>query len=212
MSKFKVGDIVVGNSQASVHYGITQVGWKGKVTKVYGNGSGFNRHIIVKSLTESNEYIVHEDHFDLVETKNTNMFKNLTASKEFLAKAFEVANPYWKNKIIEIIKDNPFAESYTLTEDILKEAIMDNSICDEWRTKIEEHFEYKSDDLYTFSLELSLHINGHYLSEKLPFFVGDGLANPGEEFKCLIVQGNYELIVDENSKGYKVLKFKKKKS
>lgn len=38
--KFKVGDIVVGNSKADVRYGITCTGWKGKVFEITKNRIG----------------------------------------------------------------------------------------------------------------------------------------------------------------------------
>lgn len=193
MNKFKVGDIVVGNEKSK--YRKTIEGWKGRVISVIGE------HLIeVQEFYGSKSYTVYSHCFDLVETE-TKMFKKLIATKEFLAQAFEYGNDYWRDRIRNIIKDDPFAESYTLTEDTLQEAISDSRICPIWIEKIKIYFGYESDDLYIFK---------DPIDNDLPFIVGDLLANPGEEFKCLIVKASYELIVDEHSTGHKILKFKKK--
>lgn len=70
MRKFKVGDIVVGNREASKHYAITQEGWKGKITEVWDDDK-----IRVEELSEyATRYTLNEQFFDLVtEEKETEM-------------------------------------------------------------------------------------------------------------------------------------------
>lgn len=59
MAKFKIGDKVIGNEQASKHYPYTITGWIGEVTDVHGDGS-----IQVKDATSSKMW-VNADCFDL---------------------------------------------------------------------------------------------------------------------------------------------------
>jgi hypothetical protein len=68
MRKFKVGDIVVGNREASKHYGITTEGWEGKVTEVMGGDQ-----IRVEALSEDATcYTLNEIYFDLVTKEKQN--------------------------------------------------------------------------------------------------------------------------------------------
>jgi len=63
MSKFKIGDIVVGNREASKHYGITKEGWKGRVVEVYSN-----ERFLAKELSDHHvSYTLDDPYFDLVE-------------------------------------------------------------------------------------------------------------------------------------------------
>ena len=61
--KFKVGDKVIGNKEANLHYGITKEGWIGEVTKTYDNGNikvrGKDRFDCIA------DYEVEEKYFDL---------------------------------------------------------------------------------------------------------------------------------------------------
>lgn len=59
MSKFKIGDKVVGNDGANKEYAITKKGWVGTVKRYYGDGC-----IAVESLDHEHIYTVHEDDFD----------------------------------------------------------------------------------------------------------------------------------------------------
>lgn len=68
MSKFKVGDIVVGNREASKHYGLTTEGWKGRVTEVLKNDL-----IRAEGLSEdATPYLLNENYFDLVTEEKQN--------------------------------------------------------------------------------------------------------------------------------------------
>lgn len=68
MSKFKVGDIVVGNREASKHYGITKEGWKGRVIGVLENG-----RIRAEGISEdTTPYFINEKFFDLVTEEKQN--------------------------------------------------------------------------------------------------------------------------------------------
>ena len=66
MSKFKVGDIVVGNSKASICYTITKEGWKGKVTKIE-NAGQFRAVAVLGSACDDVHFLLDFDRFDLVE-------------------------------------------------------------------------------------------------------------------------------------------------
>lgn len=63
MAKFKVGDIIVGNKGANLHYGTTKTGVKCKVTKI-------EKHDIEVETLEGKfkgyHYFVNPKHFDLV--------------------------------------------------------------------------------------------------------------------------------------------------
>jgi len=59
--KFKVGDIVVGNEEASDHYGITKEGYVGRVVKYCEYGD--NTFVI---HGDDDEYEVCDKYFDLV--------------------------------------------------------------------------------------------------------------------------------------------------
>lgn len=68
MRKFKVGDIVVGNREASKHYGITQEGWKGKVIEVWDDDK-----IRVEEISAyATCYTLNEQFFDLVTKEKQN--------------------------------------------------------------------------------------------------------------------------------------------
>lgn len=60
MLKFKIGDRVVGNSNASSRYAITISGWRGTVTNIHRDGY----------ITLDDTYTVEQDYFDLVSDKN----------------------------------------------------------------------------------------------------------------------------------------------
>ena len=61
--KFKVGDKVIGNKEANLHYGITKEGWIGEVTKTYDNG---NINVRGKDRFDNfADYEVGEKYFDL---------------------------------------------------------------------------------------------------------------------------------------------------
>ena len=59
MAKFKIGDKIIGNEQASKHYSYTKTGWIGRVTSVSGD-----KEIQVKDDTSSHMWVC-SDYFDL---------------------------------------------------------------------------------------------------------------------------------------------------
>ena len=63
MSKFKVGDKVVGNDSANEKYEITKKGWIGTVKYYHDDGC-----IAVESLDHEHIYPVHEDCFDKLDS------------------------------------------------------------------------------------------------------------------------------------------------
>ena len=72
MPKFKVGDIVVGNREASIRYSITREGWVGEVTKVYGDRINL-RNVETKAVYAN----LHDSSFDLVEQIDEEEFRKL---------------------------------------------------------------------------------------------------------------------------------------
>lgn len=67
VTKFKVGDIVIGNAKARC-YSITKTGWIGKVVRVYDD-----RYIdVIQNGSDylDRSYLVLPEHFDLFETPN----------------------------------------------------------------------------------------------------------------------------------------------
>lgn len=85
MSKFKVGDHVVGNHPNV--YGITNLGWKGEVINISSDG----RQIAVQALpgSGSGTYTVKEEYFDLIKstTITTTIMTNLTQKFRLLTKS-----------------------------------------------------------------------------------------------------------------------------
>lgn len=63
MSKFKVGNKIVGNAGAN-RYCITKEGWEGVVEQTLSNGL-----ISAKSLTDSKIFTLHENCFDLLDPR-----------------------------------------------------------------------------------------------------------------------------------------------
>lgn len=61
MPKFKVGDQIIGNSEASEHYGVTCTGWKGFVIEVRSETV-----ITVAATKNSSQYDVSACYFDLI--------------------------------------------------------------------------------------------------------------------------------------------------
>ncbi len=85
ITKFKVGDIVIGNEKAC-RYGITKTGWIGKVVSLYGNG-----YIGVNEIDNSSKicYAVIQEAFDLFGTPNT---VSEQTEKEFEEMLFDSVN------------------------------------------------------------------------------------------------------------------------
>jgi len=59
--KFKIGEVVIGNSEANKHYGITRTGWVGRVEGLSAGGKGMR----VASLANGRGFNVEIAHFDL---------------------------------------------------------------------------------------------------------------------------------------------------
>ena len=80
MPKFQVGDYVIGNAEASQHYGVTRAGWVGVVSRE-SNGTGYFRALSVRDYEQfglyKNDgcprgYDLDDDHFDLYATPENN--------------------------------------------------------------------------------------------------------------------------------------------
>lgn len=61
MEKFRVGDTVIGNAQASIHYMVTKEGYIAEVVKLRGD------RMLIQKLGDQLEspYDVHQNYFDL---------------------------------------------------------------------------------------------------------------------------------------------------
>lgn len=71
-SKFKIGDIVVGNDLANGNYGVTTKGWRGVVINVNSNGYFTAHNYRDKHSVFSN---LHQDHFDLFVSPSSTISK-----------------------------------------------------------------------------------------------------------------------------------------
>lgn len=60
----KAGDIVIGKASASVRYGITVEGWRGRVIRVFKDSDD----IEVESMSDSGRYVVDSKHFTPIVT------------------------------------------------------------------------------------------------------------------------------------------------
>lgn len=135
--------------------------------------------------------------------------KNTIAPREFLYKAYhcEGITEHYKEVIRDIMKHNPFAESYYVNESIILSAYQDEErICDEWANKIKTQFRIEKDDgFFEFGEKFEL------TKLSYPVMIAHGLLEPYEKYKgkCLVVRDTHELIV-EKIKDYTILKFKKK--
>ena len=122
MTKFKVGDVVIGNILAN-DYGITVEGWKGEVVDT--DPHSIN-NIFVKDLATKDKYWVDSNCFDLVKTKEDNRTKpepkTVSVSEDFIKQAYQMADPDLRKVMEEEFKDlfkkedEPFnfGDEYTL--------------------------------------------------------------------------------------------------
>ena len=135
--------------------------------------------------------------------------KNNIATREFLQKAYhcEGVTKYYRKVIRSIMRNDPFAESYHVDETIILAAYNDEDhICDDWADRIKAQFRIEKDDeLFEFGKEFKL------TDMSFPLMISHGLLEPYEKYKdkCLVLQNNYELIVEKVG-NYTILKFKKK--
>ena len=135
--------------------------------------------------------------------------KNTIATREFLEEAFRCENEYYRGIIRDVMKHNPFANTYYIPESTILAAYQDEeNICDEWAEKIKNQFRIEKDDeFFEFGKEYIL------TSTSSPLFIANYLLTPLDEYqhKCLIVSDQYELIVEEKkARNCTILKFKRK--
>jgi hypothetical protein len=105
MTKFKVGDVVIGNKLAN-DYGITVEGWKGEVVDT--DPQSIN-NIFVKDLSTKDKYWVDSACFDLYRKKEHCKTKSepntVSVSEDFIKKIYNEADPYLKETIQQEFKD-----------------------------------------------------------------------------------------------------------
>jgi hypothetical protein len=191
MTKFKVGDVVIGNNLAN-DYGITVEGWKGEVVDT--DPHSIN-NIFVKDLATKDKYWVDSNCFDMYKEAPKKEFKDLDDNER-----------YWVDpKIFEDSKD--LKGMVNVSVDFIKQAY---EMADpELRKKMEEEFKdlFKKEDesAFEFGSEFTLKT-----SNSGPLMIGLGLAPKGLEGRCLVVRSAYDLeVVEEND--LKILIFREKK-
>lgn len=134
--------------------------------------------------------------------------KNNIATREFLQEAYQTegVGEYYREVIRGIMKDEPFAISYEVSESTIIDAYTDEDVCEEWKNRLKKQFRIEKDDgLFEFGKEFKL------TTGSSPLMISNGLLKPYEKYqgKCLIVRDSYELIV-EKVNDRTILKFKKK--
>lgn len=133
--------------------------------------------------------------------------KNNIATREFLQEVYQIegVGEQYKEIIRNIMKDEPFAISYEVSDSIIIHAYTDEYICEEWKNRLKKQFRIEKDDeLFEFGKEFKL------TPTSSPLMIANTLLTPDKyQGKCLIVQNNYELIVEKVG-NYTILKFKKK--
>jgi hypothetical protein len=180
MTKFKVGDVVIGNKLAN-DYGITVEGWKGEVVDT--DPQSIN-NIFVKDLATKDKYWVDSNCFDLYKEAPKKEFKDLDDNER-----------YWVDpKIFEDSKD--LKGMVNVSVDFIKQAYQ---MADpELRTVMEEEFKdlfKKEDEPFNFG---SKHIIGTDVDSTSPIFIGYGLAPKGLSYKCLFVRSEWKAEVSFN--------------
>lgn len=104
----KVGDIVVGKESASVRYGITVEGWRGRVIRVFENSDD----IEVESMSGSGCYVVNSKHFEkLIPTE----FTKFEVTEKMVRDLIKCPEGYAIH-----IKDNDY-NPYTIVKDGYKD-------------------------------------------------------------------------------------------
>lgn len=134
--------------------------------------------------------------------------KNNIAPREFLQEIYQIegVREQYKEIIRNIMKDEPFAISYEVSDSTIIEAYTDEYICEEWKDRLKKQFRIEKDDgFFEFGEKFEL------TKLSYPVMIAHGLLEPYEKYKgkCLVVRNEYELIV-EKVKYYTILKFKKK--
>jgi hypothetical protein len=191
MTKFKVGDVVIGNKLAN-DYGITVEGWKGEVVDT--DPQSIN-NIFVKDLATKDKYWVDSACFDMYKETPKKEFKDLDDNER-----------YWVDpKIFEDSKD--LKGMVNVSVDFIKQAYQ---MADpELRTVMEEEFK----DLFIKEDESAFEFGDEYTLERPwtgPLMIGHGLSPKGLRGRCLIVRSSYDLEVIEQD-GNKILIFREKK-
>jgi hypothetical protein len=192
MTKFKVGDVVIGNKLAN-DYGITVEGWKGEVVDT--DPQSIN-NIFVKDLATKDKYWVDSNCFDMYKEAPKKEFKDLDDNER-----------YWVDpKIFEDSKD--LKGMVNVSVDFIKQAYQ---MADpELRKVMEEEFKdlfKKEQEPFNFGDEHKITKSGW--NGRGPLLIGGGLAPEGLREKCLVVRNSYDLEVLEQENN-KILIFREK--
>jgi hypothetical protein len=203
MTKFKVGDIVIGNKLADC-YGITDKGWKGQVLEIDEDDVDSEGDICVKGFTEKEIYWVDSACFDLYQEEPCDIEVGTLDGVDY---PISMDRDNSVNPFPSIMKDKEDSKDMVnVSVDFIKQAYQ---MADpDLRCVMEQEFEdlfKKEQEPFNFGKECTLGT-----SWSVPLMIGHGLAPKGLKGRCLIVRSDYDLEVTEYN-DFKVLIFRKNK-
>ena len=203
MTKFKVGDIVIGNKLAN-DYGITVEGWKGLVIEVVRDPEEGEDDLWVKDLTGIERYWVESCYFDLSQEEPCDIEVGTLDGVDY---PISMDRDNSVNPFPSIMKDKEDSKDMVnVSVEFIKQAYQ---MADpDLRCVMEQEFKdlfKKEQEPFNFGYEYTLKLPGSG-----PLMIGLGLAPKGLEGRCLVVRSSYDLEVVEES-GRKVLIFRKNK-
>lgn len=137
--------------------------------------------------------------------------KNNIVTREFLQEAYQTegVGENYKEVVRNIMKDEPFAISYEVSDSTIIDAYTDEDVCEEWKDRLKKQFRIeKEDEFYNFGKIVTIDTK---FDKDVPFMIANDLLKPYSQYrhKCLILKYNYDVIV-EKVNDRTILKFKKK--
>jgi hypothetical protein len=203
MTKFKVGDIVIGNKLAN-DYGITVEGWKGLVIEVVQDPEEGEDDLWVKDLTGIERYWVESCYFDLSQEGPCDIEVGTLDGVDY---PISMDRDNSVNPFPSIMKDKEDSKDMVnVSVEFIKQAYQ---MADpDLRCVMEQEFKdlfKKEQEPFNFGKECTLGT-----SWSVPLMIGHGLAPKGLKGRCLIVRSDYDLEVTEYN-DFKVLIFRKNK-
>ena len=213
MSKFNVGDIVIGNKKASRTYSITGEGFIGKVRSI-GRGTGMQidkYNTKTGAISGCSPFSVNLSCFDLYEKI---VVTHVTISKKVVEAAFIEANDSYKKLINAAVKSEWGSNTVQFPIELIKKAYADKkNVCDKWITYIEKNYpdlvksESKIFNFSAYELELSAEEK-----QVFPFSIST-FGNPELRIKgseALVVINGYEANIRTSKTGKQYIEFVKK--
>jgi hypothetical protein len=193
MSQFKIGDKVKVNKPK---YGTLYQGIQGEVCLV--ERDSVTVHFPETPIYVARKYTFLYNELDLVKPKEMENKDYYIVERSFLKRAYDAADGYWKDIIIDILKRDVFSDELVVPFKYIKQAYEDKDICQSWKEELKLKFPdvLKNDKIYEFSVGQTIDT----IYGSLPFMIG---------YKCLIVSTTYEVMLS-NVGGTQKLTFKKK--